>query len=176
MTLSQHHKEQTKILVAETIFKGVFTKSKVINHLSDKIAPNELKSVLNELLKDKFVKVSKIKDILEIEESKLNVLKGIIPEKPVLKSKEIEERTERVGRNQYKSNIRKVGYCFRYTKNEGISIIFRLSYSGALYSGTMFCDKELESPELETKLDAFIKAKYQRLQGLQFEFIERQFN
>lgn len=176
MDLIQHHQTQTRILVAETIFKGVFTKSKVINHLSDKIAPNELKSVLNELLKDKFVKVSKIKDILEIEEKKLNVLRGIIPDKPAPKSKEIEERRESGGRNKYNSNIRKVGYCFKYTKNEGISIIFRLSYSGALYSGTMFCEQELESPELEEKLDAFIKAKYQRLQPLQFEFTERQFN
>ena len=39
--INNYQQNNHKLLIAETVFKGTFTKRQLINHLSDNIAPNE---------------------------------------------------------------------------------------------------------------------------------------
>lgn len=171
MTLSQHHHNQTRILVAETIFKGVFTKSKVISHLSDKVAPNELKSVLNELLNDKLVKVGEVKNILEIEESKLQKLRGALgvvskktklvkPKTKVVKIKTNDQFTKTM------KDFRLVFYEIKYVKS-GVKIFYRFNYKKIRHAETIKLpdDYDIETIDQDALiyLTNYITNKYENL-------------
>jgi hypothetical protein len=170
-SINNYQQNNFKILVAETVFKGVFNKRQLINHLSDNIAPKETARILNELIKDKLVRIGQVKEILEIDDKKLDKVKGI--EKPYIKpGPKVEYKLERK-KKEYVSglNQRAINYKFVH-RTKWITLYYQFSYKNEKLNGTiqLKTDTDIDTLDVDTLLNIHAKEKYTFLKDVKLIF------